>query len=96
MIETNPSSSIAPKPIARISDSRLIIFGVVPEATSAWNPLTAPHAMVMNRNGKIAPGSTGPSPPGKWFTAFICSGGATMRIPAASSPIVPIFMYVLR
>jgi len=38
-----------PYPIIRASVSRVIIFGVVPDATSEWNPEIAPHAMVMKR-----------------------------------------------
>jgi hypothetical protein len=38
------------------------IFGVVPLDTSAWNPETAPHAMVMNANGNSLPANTGPVP----------------------------------
>ena len=37
-------------------------FGVVPDEISAWNPDSAPHAMVMNRNGNSEPANTGPSP----------------------------------
>src|SRR2546421_7361313 len=35
-----------------------IIFGVVPDATSEWNPEMAPHAMVMNANGNSLPANT--------------------------------------
>ncbi len=40
--------------------SLAISFGVVPEEISAWNPLIAPHAMVMKQNGKILPAKIGP------------------------------------
>ena len=36
------------------------ILGVVPEEISAWKPDSAPHAMVMNTNGKSLPANTGP------------------------------------
>jgi len=64
-------------PISRIDDSRSIIFGVVPDEISAWKPDTAPHAIVMNRNGNSAPENTGPLPSTKRVTAGIASGGAT-------------------
>src|SRR2546428_14002909 len=48
--------------MSRASDSRAIILGVVPDATSEWNPEIAPHAIVMNANGKSFPANTGPSP----------------------------------
>ena len=35
---------------------------MVPDAISAWNPLIAPHAMVMNTNGKTLPANSGPVP----------------------------------
>ena len=40
----------------------MIIFGVVPDAISEWNPEIAPQAMVMNMNGKSWPGMIGPPP----------------------------------
>ena len=60
MIATNDSVSIPPKPISRMCDSRSTIFGVVPDEMSEWNPDTAPHAIVMNRNGNSGPENTGP------------------------------------
>ena len=62
MTPTSPSISIAPYPMGRMSDSRSIIFGVVPERISAWKPEIAPHAMVMNAKGKSGPGMIGPPP----------------------------------
>src|SRR5947208_658870 len=52
--------------IIRASVSLAIIFGVVPLLTSAWNPLIAPHAMVMKTNGNNLPGMIGP-PPAAYF-----------------------------
>jgi hypothetical protein len=40
-----------PYPIMRVSVSFAIIFGVVPEETSAWKPEIAPQAIVMKTNG---------------------------------------------
>jgi hypothetical protein len=37
-------------------------FGVVPEATRQWKPLTAPHAIVIKQKGKTGPAKTGPLP----------------------------------
>ena len=56
MMETNPSTSMAPKPIAFTSVSLLIILGVVPAAISEWKPEMAPQAMVMNMNGNSRAG----------------------------------------
>ena len=42
---------------------------MVPEATSAWKPLIAPQAMVMNANGKSLPANTGPVPSMNCVTA---------------------------
>ena len=44
----------------RVWRSFSISFGVVPEAISAWNPDSAPQAMVTNRNGNSGPGRPGP------------------------------------
>ena len=52
-----------------------IIFGVVPDAISAWKPEIAPQAIVMNTNGKSVPGMIGPPPPANCVTAGICSSG---------------------
>lgn len=35
-------------------------FGVVPDAMSEWNPESAPHAIVMKRNGNNDPANAGP------------------------------------
>src|SRR5215211_310881 len=59
---TKDSMSMAPYPIMRTCDSFWMSLGVVPEATSEWNPERAPQAMVMNTNGKSAPAKTGPWP----------------------------------
>lgn len=37
-------------------------FGVVPEEIVAWNPDSAPHAIVTKRKGKSFPENTGPAP----------------------------------
>src|SRR3989442_15172523 len=62
----------------RASLSRSIILGVVPEATSAWNPEIAPQAIVMNANGNSFPAKTGPSPSvAKGVSAGMRSGGGS-------------------
>ena len=66
-----------PKPIRRMCDSFSIIFGVVPDEISEWNPETAPQAMVMNRNGNSLPEKTGPVPSRNRVVAGIASFGAT-------------------
>ncbi len=72
-------------------------FGVVPDAISAWKPDTAPHAMVMNRNGNMPPFHTGPSPlAANCVSAGIFSSGITISMPMASATIVPIFRNVDR
>ena len=58
-----------------MSDSRSIIFGVVPDAISAWKPEIAPQAMVMKAKGKSGPGMIGPPPPVNWLNAGIFSSG---------------------
>ena len=73
-----------------------IIFGVVPEAISECQPDTAPHAMVMNRNGNRLPAHTGPVPSMNLVTAGISRFGRTTMIARASSTMVPIFMKVDR
>ncbi len=73
-----------------------IIFGVVPEEMSACHPETAPHAMVMNRNGNRLPAHTGPVPSMKRVTAGIWRSGRTMMMPTASSATAPIFRNVER
>src|SRR6266436_10444062 len=62
MTPTNDSMTMPPYPIIRASVSRVIILGVVPDATSEWKPEMAPHAIVMNANGNSLPAKTGPSP----------------------------------
>ena len=54
-----------------MSDSFLIILGVVPEATRAWNPDSAPHMMTMQTNGHTVPETTGPPPAMKCVVAGI-------------------------
>jgi hypothetical protein len=46
-----------------MSDSLLIILGVVPEAISEWNPDNAPHITTIEIKGQTAPDTTGPPPP---------------------------------
>ncbi len=74
----------------RASDSFSSILGVVPDAMSEWNPEIAPHAMVMNTNGKSLPANTGPVPSMNRVSAGICSGGRTTRMPTASDRTTPI------
>ena len=73
-----------------------IIFGVVPEAMSAWNPEMAPQAMVMKQNGNSGPGMIGPPPLMYSVSGGICSTGLTTTMPTTSSAMVPIFMNELR
>jgi hypothetical protein len=54
-----------PLPTKRAWLPRSIIFGVVPDEISEWKPDTAPHAMMMNRNGNSGPENTGPAPVGE-------------------------------
>jgi hypothetical protein len=79
-----------------MSPSLCSILGVVPDEISAWKPDTAPHAIVMNRNGNSAPDHTGPVPSTKRVTAGMRSSGITSTMVTASSATVPIFMNVLR
>src|SRR2546428_11954799 len=75
----------------RASLSRSIILGVVPEATSAWNPEIAPQAIVMNANGNSFPAKTGPSPSvAKGVSAGMRSGGGDTRSapPRASTVVI--------
>ena len=70
---------------------------MVPDEISEWNPDSAPHAMVMNRNGNSEPANTGPVP----LLANDDTAGASMigrasRMPMASSTMVPTFMKVDR
>ncbi len=72
-------------------------LGVVPEAMSAWKPLSAPHAMVTNRNGKIGPEKTGPVwPPANSLNAGTEISGRTRTMAPASMTITPTFMNVDR
>ena len=73
-----------------------MIFGVTPLEMRVWNPLMAPHAMVMKQNGNSLPGTTGPEPSMNDETAGIRSSGRRIRVPIASAKIVPSFMKVLR
>src|SRR5213083_89182 len=85
---TNDSISIPPYPMKRASVSRAIILGVVPDATSEWDPDTAPQAIVMNANGNSLPANTGPSPSvANGVSAGILSGGRTMRIATANARV---------
>ena len=94
---TKLSASMPPYPIIRTCDSFSIIFGVVPDAISAWNPDRAPQAIVMKTNGNSEPAKTGPVPSrAKSVTASFCSIGRASKSPKASSAIVPIFMNVDR
>ena len=74
---TKPSMSIAPYPMDRTCDSLSTIFGVVPDDTSEWNPLTAPHMTQMNTNGNSPPPlNVGPPFMNTSFRASAaCSGG---------------------
>src|SRR5437870_1281363 len=97
MTPTNDSISMPPYPMNRASDSRAIILGVVPDATSEWNPEIAPQAIVMNANGNSFPANTGPSPRlAKGVSAGILSGGRITRIARASTRIVGILRKVDR
>ena len=97
LMATKDSISIAPYPIIRTWLSFATIFGVVPEAISAWKPERAPQAMVMKTNGKSLPANTGPVPSiAKSVTASCWSIGAAKIMPTASSTITPIFMNVDR
>jgi hypothetical protein len=70
---------------------------VVPEAIRAWNPDSAPHAIVMKTNGNSAPANTGPAPleANSVTGSFFITGSVTM-MPIASMTITPIFMNVDR
>ena len=81
----------------RTCGSDSIIFGVVPEAISAWKPDSAPQAIVMNTNGNSAPANTGPSPlEANLVTGSFSITGSVTRMPMASRQMVPIFMKVDR
>ena len=61
----------------------------------AWNPDTAPQAIVINKNGNKFPENTGPVPSINFETAGICKSGATIKIPIANPTIVPTFKMYL-
>src|SRR2546425_7479267 len=83
--------------MSRASDSRAIILGVVPDATSEWNPEIAPHAIVMNANGKSFPANTGPSPSdANGVSAGMRSGGGSTRKAIAGNQNVGVFRNVER
>jgi hypothetical protein len=65
-------------------------LGVVPDATSAWNPEIAPQAIVTKAKGKSAPANTGPLPSMNRVVAGIRSGGSVSAIPTASASTTPI------
>ena len=70
---------------------------MVPEAIVAWNPESAPHAIVTKRNGNRAPLKTGPSSRNASSEkAGAVTSGRTTTMPMASSAIVPIFINVDR
>ncbi len=70
---------------------------MVPEAISEWKPDSAPHAIVMNRNGNNEPANTGPWPLlANSETAGACMTGRAIKMPIASSAMVPTFMNVDR
>src|SRR5579864_4639974 len=96
MIATSDSATIAPYPTMRASVSQRINFGVVPLEINEWNPLIAPHAIVMNANGNSLPANTGPVPSVNRVSAGMCSVGCITNIPMASKPMVPSFTNVLR
>ena len=73
-----------------------MILGVMPLAMSVWNPLIAPHAMVMKQNGNRPPATTSPEPSMNLVSAGIFSSGSTSSVPRASAAMVPSFMNVLR
>ena len=49
----DPSPRVAPYPIILEWLILLTCLDVVPDDTSPWNPLIAPHAIVTNKNGII-------------------------------------------
>ena len=75
----------------------MIIFGVVPDATSEWKPEMAPQAIVMNAKGNSLPAKTGPSPAvANGVSAGIRSGGRMIRIATPSKTTVVILRKVER
>ena len=71
-------------------------LGVVPDEISAWNPDTAPQAMVMKMNGNKLPDQAGPVPSTNWVTAGMRRLGATNTMAKARPTMVPIFKKVDR
>ena len=72
-------------------------MGVVPEATSEWNPEIAPHAIVMKAKGNSFPANTGPSPRvANGVKAGIRKGGRMKRIAIPSASTVEILRKVER
>ena len=80
----------------RTSPSLRKSFGVVPLETSAWNPDTAPHAIVINTNGKSLPANIGPVPSTNLVKAGSLSSGCVSTMEQASSATVPNFRNVDR
>ena len=81
----------------RTWDSFWIIFGLVPDETMECMPDRAPHAIVMNRNGKRVPANTGPSVlNANSVKAGIWTMGRTRMMPRARAMMVPTFMNVDR
>ncbi len=96
MIATKLSSSMLPYPTGHACHSLAIIFGVVPDEISEWNPEIAPHAIVMKQNGKTFPAKIGPVPSVNRVNAGSCSSGRTNRIPTASIITTPSLTNVLK
>ncbi len=92
---TKLSTNIAPYPTIAC-DSRSIILGVVPEATSEWNPEIAPQAIVMKTKGKSGPGMIGPPPAMKPVTRGISIVGAITITPTPSRATTLTFMKLER
>ena len=63
------AATLTASPQRRMSFSLASSFGVVPEEISAWNPLTAPQAIVMQTKGNTGPGTTNPLPSMNCVTA---------------------------
>ena len=71
-------------------------FGVVPDATKQWKPLTAPHAIVIKQKGKTGPAKTGPLPSINFVNPGICNWGAKIATNTPNAATVPIFKKELR
>ncbi len=69
---------------------------MVPLETSAWNPETAPQAMVMNTNGNTLPLKSGPVPSTNFVIAGIFRSGCMIRMATASKATTPSFRKVDR